>query len=49
MSYKPNRRRLAPRTNAPVETGVAAARAGYIGNLAYHHGGQVIWPLSPAR
>jgi predicted dehydrogenase len=24
--------------NAPVETGVAAARAGHIGNLAYHHG-----------
>jgi predicted dehydrogenase len=31
--------------NAPVETGVAAARAGHIGNLAYHHGGQVTWPL----
>jgi predicted dehydrogenase len=26
--------------NAPVETGVEAARAGHIGNLAYHHGGQ---------
>ncbi len=26
--------------NAPVETGVAAARAGHIGNLAYHHGPQ---------
>jgi predicted dehydrogenase len=26
--------------NAPVETGVAAARAGHIGNLAYHRGGQ---------
>ena len=26
--------------NAPVETGVAAARAGHIGNLAYSHGGQ---------
>jgi predicted dehydrogenase len=25
--------------NAPVETGVAAARAGQIGNLAYQHGG----------
>ncbi len=25
--------------NAPVETGVAAARAGQIGNLAYLHGG----------
>lgn len=31
--------------NAPVETGVAAARAGHIGNFAYHHGGQVAWPL----
>jgi len=30
--------------NAPVETGVAAARAGHIGNLAYRHGGQ--WALS---
>jgi GFO/IDH/MocA oxidoreductase family protein len=27
-------------TNAAVETGVAAARAGHLGNLAYHHGGQ---------
>jgi predicted dehydrogenase len=26
--------------NAPVETGVAAARAGHIGNYAYAHGGQ---------
>jgi predicted dehydrogenase len=26
--------------NAPVETGVAAARAGHIGNLAHLHGGQ---------
>ena len=26
--------------NAPVETGVAAARAGHIGNYAYLHGGQ---------
>lgn len=26
--------------NAPVETGVSAARAGHIGNLAYHHGPQ---------
>ena len=25
--------------NAPVETGVAAARAGHVGNLAYHHSG----------
>ena len=30
--------------NAPVETGVAAARAGHIGNIAYHRGGQVVWP-----
>jgi len=29
--------------NAPVETGVAAARAGHVGNLAYHHGSQA-WP-----
>jgi predicted dehydrogenase len=31
--------------NAPVEAGVAAARAGHIGNLAMRHGGQVSWPL----
>jgi len=31
--------------NAPVETGVAAARAGHIGNLANKRGGQVTWPL----
>jgi predicted dehydrogenase len=30
--------------NAPVEAGVAAARAGHIGNLAYHHNGQTAWP-----
>jgi len=30
--------------NAPVETGVAAALAGHIGNLAYSHGGQITWP-----
>jgi predicted dehydrogenase len=30
--------------NAPVETGVAAARAGHIGNLAFLHGGQTAWP-----
>jgi predicted dehydrogenase len=30
--------------NAPVETGVAAALAGHIGNLAFHRGGQVSWP-----
>jgi len=31
--------------NAPVETGVAAARAGHIGNYAHLHGGQAVWPL----
>jgi predicted dehydrogenase len=30
--------------NAPVETGVAAARAGQIGNLAYRRTGQITWP-----
>ena len=30
--------------NAPVETGVAAARAGHIGNFAYQHSGQTAWP-----
>lgn len=30
--------------NAPVETGVSAARAGHIGNLAYHRGGVTAWP-----
>jgi predicted dehydrogenase len=30
--------------NAPVETGVAAARAGHIGNLAHQHGGVYTWP-----
>lgn len=30
--------------NAPVEAGVAAARAGQIGNFAYLHGGQTAWP-----
>lgn len=30
--------------NAPVETGVAAARAGHIGNYAFHHGGKASWP-----
>jgi len=35
--------------NAPVETGVTAARAGHIANLAYHRGGQIAWPpKSPA-
>jgi predicted dehydrogenase len=31
--------------NAPVEAGVAAARAGQIANHAFHHGGQTAWPL----
>ena len=30
--------------NAPVEAGVAAARAGHLGNLAFHNGGQINWP-----
>jgi predicted dehydrogenase len=30
--------------NAPVETGVTAARAGQMANLAYHQGGQLAWP-----
>ena len=30
--------------NAPVEAGIAAARAGHIGNLAYHNGGLTKWP-----
>ncbi|WP_260703115.1 Gfo/Idh/MocA family protein [Edaphobacter flagellatus] len=30
--------------NAPVEAGIAAARAGHIGNLAYLHGGKTTWP-----
>jgi predicted dehydrogenase len=30
--------------NAPVEAGVAAARAGHIGNLAYLNGGKTSWP-----
>jgi predicted dehydrogenase len=30
--------------NAPVEAGVAAARAGQIGNLAYLGTGQIAWP-----
>lgn len=34
--------------NAPVETGVAAARAGHIANLAYQRGGQVAWPFKAA-
>jgi predicted dehydrogenase len=34
--------------NAPVEAGVAAARAGQVGNLAYRHGGQISWPPKAA-
>jgi len=34
--------------NAPVETGVAAACAGQIVNLAYQRGGQITWPQKPA-
>jgi len=30
--------------NAPVETGVSAARAGHLANLAYRRGGQMSWP-----
>src|SRR5258708_19874116 len=30
--------------NAPVETGVSAARAGHIANLAYRGGGKITWP-----
>ena len=30
--------------NAPVDTGVSAARAGHIGNLALTRGGQIVWP-----
>jgi predicted dehydrogenase len=33
--------------NAPVETGVAAARAGHVANLAYLRGGQTTWPPKP--
>ena len=35
--------------NAPVEAGIAAARAGHIGNLAYHRGGMTPWPASAMR
>ncbi len=31
--------------NAPLEAGLAAARAGHIGNLAIQHGGQIKWPV----
>ena len=34
--------------NAPVETGVSAARAGHIANLAYRRGGQIAWPTKTA-
>lgn len=34
--------------NAPVEAGVAAARAGHIGNFAFHHGGRTAWPPKTA-
>jgi predicted dehydrogenase len=34
--------------NAPVEAGVAAARAGHIANLALRSGNKVTWPLKPA-
>jgi predicted dehydrogenase len=35
--------------NAPVETGIAAARAGHIGNLAYHRGGMTSWPAGAGK
>jgi predicted dehydrogenase len=35
--------------NAPVETGIAAARAGHIGNLAYHRGGMTSWPAATGK
>jgi predicted dehydrogenase len=34
--------------NAPVEAGVAAARAGHIVNLALQRGGQIAWPPKSA-
>ena len=34
--------------NAPVEAGIAAARAGHIGNLAYRGTGQLTWPPKSA-
>jgi predicted dehydrogenase len=34
--------------NAPVEAGVAAARAGHIANLAYRGSGQIAWPPKSA-
>jgi predicted dehydrogenase len=33
--------------NAPVETGIAAARAGHIANLAYRGPDQITWPPKP--
>ena len=35
--------------NAPVEAGVAAARAGHIGNLAFKRGGQTSWPMKSSN
>jgi predicted dehydrogenase len=35
--------------NAPVETGIAAARAGHIGNLAFHRGGMTSWPAAAGK
>ncbi len=35
--------------NAPVEAGVACARAGQIGNLALRSGNKVIWPPKSER
>ena len=32
--------------NAPVEAGVACARAGHIGNLALRRGEKITWPLN---
>jgi predicted dehydrogenase len=34
--------------NAPVETGVAAARAGHLANLALQRAEKVVWPLKAA-
>jgi predicted dehydrogenase len=31
--------------NAPIEAGVAAARAAHLGNLAYKYGARITWPL----
>lgn len=35
--------------NAPVETGIACARAGQIANLAYRRSGQIAWPSKTLR